>query len=126
MPSAQVIAAPKARSPFIAKGGKADAASLAQKDAALIAAFHRKGFRDVVLKDRNNPNADFNVKPFKLWVAEGRIVRKGQKSVHGLFHRDQTDPIPTKASPISTEQKQLFAKAKAALKAKKAKLQPVT
>ena len=75
------------------------------------------------LMDRSDKSKPFNIKPFKAWLAEGRIVRKGQRGFHGLFHIDQTDALPAKPA-ITTEQKQLFAKAKAALKAK-GKLQPV-
>jgi hypothetical protein len=120
-------AAPKASSHFLPKGEKAAPSDLASKDQHLINAFHRKGFKDVVLMDRSDPAKDYNVRPFKGWLEQGRIVRKGQRGVRGLFHVTQTDPLPGKASAkptVTTEQKQLFAKAKAALKAK-GKLQPV-
>jgi hypothetical protein len=80
---------------FIPKGEKADAASLVQRDQNILNGFHRKGFKDVVLKDRNDPSKPFNVKPFKLWLEDGRVVRKGQKGVKGLFHITQTDALPT-------------------------------
>jgi hypothetical protein len=113
---------------FLPKGSRAPAASLAEKDAALINALHRKGFKDVQLMDRSDRSRPFNVKPYKLWLAEGRIVRKGQKATHGMFHLHQTDLLPVaKGKPsISSEQKALFAKAKASLKAKQAKAQPTT
>lgn len=40
-----------------------------------------------------------NVKPYKLWLADGRIVRKGQHGVSGMFHVSQTDvlDVPSKA-----------------------------
>lgn len=40
-----------------------------------------------------------NVKPYKVWLAEGRVVRKGQHGVSGLFHVSQTDAldVPSKA-----------------------------
>ena len=50
---------------FLPKGSKASPESLADKDQRILNAFTRKGFKDVVLRDRNNPNADHNVKPFK-------------------------------------------------------------
>ena len=77
---------------FLAKGQRAAPSDLAAKDAQIVAAFKRRGF-SVTLKDRANPDAPHNVKPFKLWLDAGRVVRKGQKGVKGLFHVDQTDPI---------------------------------
>jgi hypothetical protein len=59
----------------------------------------RRGF-SVTLKDRANPDAPFDVKPFKAWLAEGRVVRRGQKSVSGLFHKSQTDLLPGKAPAL--------------------------
>ena len=56
---------------------------------------------------RNDPKAPFDVRPFKGWLDQGRIVRKGQKGVRGLFHITQTDALPS-AKPV---------KAKAAKKA---------
>jgi hypothetical protein len=122
-------ATPKASSPrFLPRGEKAAPSDLASKDAALINAFHRKGFKDVVLMDRTDPAKPFNIKPFKAWLSDGRIVRKGQRGIRGLFHVTQTDPLPGKASvkpTITAEQKALFAKAKAAFKAK-GKAQPAS
>jgi hypothetical protein len=63
------------------------------KDRSIAAAFARKGFKPVILMDRNDPSKDFNIRPFKGWLALGRVVRRGQKSVKGLFHVDQTDLI---------------------------------
>jgi hypothetical protein len=100
---------------------------LAAKDAAIVRAFTKRGFKDVQLMDRSDKSKPYNIKPFKAWLAEGRIVRRGQRGFHGLFHRDQTDLLPVKAvakPTITTEQKELFAKAKAVFKAKKAKAQP--
>jgi hypothetical protein len=71
------------------------AEKLAWKDKSLIAGFKRRGFQDVVLMDRNDPTKPFNVKPFKLWLASGRLVRKGEHGVRGLFHITQTDPLPS-------------------------------
>jgi hypothetical protein len=122
-------ATPKATSKpqFLPKGGKAAPSDLASKDQHLINAFHRKGFKDVQLMDRTDPTKPFNVKPFKAWLDQGRIVRKGQRGIKGLFHVTQTDLLPGKASAkptISPEQKALFVRAKAALANKKAKSQP--
>src|SRR5215467_2315039 len=86
--------APQAASPkptsFLPKGSHAAPSDLAAKDQRILNAFTRKGFKDVVLKDRNDPTKPFNVKPFKLWLDAGRVVRKGSKSVSGLFHITQT------------------------------------
>lgn len=66
---------------------------LSDKDKKLVAGFHRKGFKDVVLMDRNDPSKPFNVRPFQGWIKEGRIVRKGEHGVRGLFHISQTEPV---------------------------------
>jgi hypothetical protein len=34
-----------------------------------------------------------NVLPYKLWLEQGRIVRKGEHGVRGLFHVSQTDVL---------------------------------
>lgn len=60
-----------------------------KRDAAIVRGFKRKGLKDNEIKLREN------VKPYKLWLAEGRQVRKGEKSVRGFFHISQTDLIPT-------------------------------
>jgi len=120
-------ATPKASSRFLPKGSHAAPSDLAAKDQQLINAFLRKGFKDVQLMDRADPTKPFNVKPFKSWLNDGRIVRKGQRGVRGLFHITQTDALPGKAPAkpsLTAEQKGLFNKAKASLKAKQAKAQP--
>jgi hypothetical protein len=63
------------------------------KDNRIRHSFKRKGF-NVTLMDRNDPNKPYDVRPFKGWLAQGRIVRKGQKGVMGLFHITQTDALP--------------------------------
>jgi hypothetical protein len=103
--------------------------SLEAKDRALISGLKRKGIPvdQIVLMDRNDKSKPFTIKPFKQWMAEGRQVRKGEKSIRGLFHISQTDLI-AKAQPkpaVTAEQKTLFERAKKVLKAKKAKAQPV-
>jgi hypothetical protein len=106
-------AAPKA--PAISAPDK-----LAQRHAAILRGFIKRGYKDAKLFT--------DIKPFKAWMAEGRIVKKGQKSIKGLFHRDQTDLItpPAKAQPVvPAAQQQLFAEAKRVFKAKKGKVQPV-
>jgi hypothetical protein len=93
------------------------------KDRQLLAAFHRRGFKDVQLLDRNDPTKPYNVRPFGSaenktgWLGQGRIVRRGERGVRGLFHIDQTDPV----QPMTPERKGMFRKA-----AKKAKLTPVS
>lgn len=67
---------------------------LAAKDKAILRGFAKKGIKNVVLMDRTDPTKPFNVRPFKGWVEQGRVVRKGQTSVRGLFHIDQTDILP--------------------------------
>ena len=78
--------------------------SLETKDRALVAGFKRRGIPadQIVLMDRTNPKAPFNVKPFKAWLEEGRMVRKGEHGIRGLFHRSQTDELPKpSAKPVS-------------------------
>jgi hypothetical protein len=94
------VIVPKAtpnRPHFLAKGQRVAPSDLASKDARIAAAFARRGFKDAVLKDRANPDKPYTVRPFQGWLAEGRIVRRGQKGVMGLFDITQTDPLP--ASP---------------------------
>jgi hypothetical protein len=79
---------------FLPKGAKAAPADLSAKDAQIVARFAKRGFQ-VTLKDRNDPNKPFDVRPFKGWLDQGRVVRKGQKSVLGLFHVSQTDALPS-------------------------------
>ena len=69
---------------------------LAQRHAAILAGFKRKGFKDAKLFT--------DIKPFKGWMAEGRQVRRGERSIKGLFHRDQTDVIAKAKPAISAEQ----------------------
>jgi len=101
--------------------------SLEAKDRALISGFKRKGIpvADIKLMNRADPKADYNIRPFKGWLQQGRMVKKGEKSIRGLFHITQTSelPKPSAKSVITTEQKTLFDQAKKVLKAKKAKAQ---
>jgi hypothetical protein len=106
----------------------APADRLAQKDRSLIAGLRRKGIpaADIQLMDRSDPAKPYNVRPFKQWLELGRMVKKGEHGVRGLFHLSQTSelPKPSAKPAVSAEQKELFAKAKAVFKAKKAKAQP--
>lgn len=88
---------------FIPKGQKADAGSLAAKDQRIVNAFNKRGFK-VTLMDRDNPKAPFDVRPFKGWLDQGRVVGKGQKGVKGLFHITQTDALPS-AKPTKAKAK---------------------
>jgi hypothetical protein len=81
---------------------------LAQRDAAIRAGFKRRGVTDVVLMDRNDPSKPFNIKPFKAWLEQGRMVKKGERSVKGLFHISQTSELPkpsAKPSPAKGKAK---------------------
>jgi len=74
---------------------------LATKDQQILRGFARKGIKNVVLMDRNDPAADFNVRPFKGWLALGRVVKKGEHGVRGLFHVSQTEALPqTEDKPV--------------------------
>jgi hypothetical protein len=68
-------------------------AKFATKDASLKRTFTRRGIKDVTLLDRNDPTKPFNVKPYKAWQAEGRLVKKGEHGVKGLFHISQTAEV---------------------------------
>ena len=89
----------------------------AAKDRQLVNTFARRGFKDVVLMDRSDKSKPYNIRPYKAWIELGRVVRRGERGVRGLFHIDQTDPIPAK-SEMTPERRGMFKKAKA-------KLQPV-
>src|SRR5262249_33826888 len=86
------------------------------KDRHLLNTFSRRGFKNVVLMARADKSKPFNVKPYKAWIAEGRVVRRGEKGVRGLFHETQTDPIPPKAE-LTPQRKAMFRKAAAKAKA---------
>ena len=63
----------------------ASAPQLTDRHKSILAQFKRRGIKD--------PKLFTDIKPFGLWMKDDRIVRKGQKSVRGLFHISQTDPI---------------------------------
>ena len=100
---------------------------LASKDRSLVNTFARRGFKNVVLMDRADKSKPYNIRPYKGWIELGRVVRKGERGVRGLFHIDQTDVIPSKA-PASPPKAVIPTWRKAAAKAAKAKakLQPVS
>jgi len=102
--AAQGAAPQAAASPhFLPKGAKAAPSDLASKDAPIVAAFAKRGFK-VTLMDRNDPTKPFDVRPFKGWLEVGRVVRKGQKGVRGLFCVSQTDALPS-AKPAKAKGK---------------------
>jgi hypothetical protein len=84
--AAQVKAAP------VTDNGDAVNPQLAKRHAAILNAFRRRG------KEFAGAKLFIDIKPYKLWLAENRQVRKGEKSVRGLFHIKQTDPIAKKAN----------------------------
>ena len=65
----------------------------ARKDKSIVRGFAKKGIKDVVLMDRTDTTKPFNVRPFKGWVELGRIVKKGEHGVKGLFHESQTEEV---------------------------------
>ena len=104
--AAQGAAPQAAASPhFLPKGSHAAPSDLASKDARIVAAFASPsaGFK-VTLLDRNDPTKPFNVRPFKGWLEQGRVVRKGRRGVRGLFAFDQTDALPS-AKPAKAKAK---------------------
>jgi hypothetical protein len=108
----QQQASPKANNTQSVNGAAPKATQadrLAHKDRSLLSTFARRGFKDVVLLDRNDPTKPFNVKPFQAWIKEGRLVRKGEHGVRGLFHITQTEPV-TKAPAKPKEGPKVAAK----------------
>ena len=88
----QGAASPKPAPQFKNSFGKFDPIA---KDRQLLNTFSRRGFK-VTLMDRNDPTKPYDVRPYKGWLAIGRIVRRGERGVRGLFHESQTDPVPAK------------------------------
>ena len=76
------------------KNANAKAGWLAAKDQRTLKGFAKKGIANVVLMDRSDKSKEFNVRPFNGWVAQGRMVKKGEHGVNGLFHVSQTEEIP--------------------------------
>lgn len=68
-------------------------ARLATKDQKILRGFARKGIKNVVLMDRSDKAKPYNVKPFKVWFAEGLVVKRGEHGVQGLFHVSQVEPL---------------------------------
>ena len=88
----QVLAAVSQKAAPVTSNGNGETTNpgLAKRHAAILAGFKRRGYKDAKLF--------VDIKPYRTWFAEGRQVRKGEKSVRGLFHVKQTDPIAKKAN----------------------------
>ena len=69
--------------------------SLARR-ASIARGFARKGIKVTFV---NETGRFENVKPFKMWLAEGLIVRKGEHGVKGLFHSSQCEVYHAPALP---------------------------
>ena len=54
----------------------------------VAAGFKRRG---IIVTFVNETGRFDNVKPYKTWLAEGRVVSKGQHGIKGLFHISQTE-----------------------------------
>lgn len=65
-----------------------------QRLAKIGRGFARKGIK--VTFDKDTGRFD-NVKPYKSWISEGRVVSKGQHGVMGMFHISQTEVLPKEA-----------------------------
>jgi hypothetical protein len=59
------------------------APSEAKSHAGIIDAFKRRGYKDVVLRDAADPSRPHTIRSYKLWLEQGRRVRKGEKGVMG-------------------------------------------
>jgi hypothetical protein len=80
--------------PVQPKAKVATAPSEAKSHAGIVSAFKRRGYDNVVLRDATDPSKPHNVRSYKLWLEQGRRVRKGEKGVMGLFHISQTEELP--------------------------------
>ena len=69
--------------------------SLARRS-AIARGFARKGIKVTFVNETGRFD---NVKPFKMWLAEGLIVRKGEHGVKGLFHSSQCQQYIAPALP---------------------------
>ena len=62
------------------------------------------------IRGYESADAETRIRPYKGWMKLGRVVRRGERGVRGLFHVDQTDVIPAKQAPAPKGK--LFGKAK--------------
>ncbi len=58
---------------------------MSKRHATIVATFKKRGIKD--------PKLFTDIKPYKLWLADGFQVKANQVSVMGLFHRSQVDRI---------------------------------
>lgn len=68
-----------------------------QRLAKVARGFERKGIK---LEFDQVTGRFVNVKPYKTWLLEGRVVSKGQHGVSGLFHVSQTEVLPKEDAPV--------------------------
>ena len=61
-------------------------------EAAVIKGLNAKGIKSADIQLR------VNVLPYKGWIAQGRVVMKGQHGVRGLFHITQTEELKEKVA----------------------------
>lgn len=73
---------------------------VAEYEASVIKGLNAKGIKSADIQLR------VNVLPYKGWLEKGRVVRKGEHGVKGLFHISQTDVLPASqtVTPATTEQ----------------------
>ncbi len=69
---------------------EAKAERTASYEASVVKGLNAKGIKSADIQLR------VNVLPYKGWLEKGRVVRKGQHGVKGLFHISQTDELPAK------------------------------
>ena len=86
--------APKLKSKIVGYKPKLTPAVVTEKvnckaifEATVVRGFLAKGYTNIALRsDGTN-----GILTYKRWLAAGRKVRKGEKSVNGMFHYAQTD-----------------------------------
>ena len=69
--------------------------------AAIARGFARKGIKVTFVNETGRFD---NVKPFKMWLAEGLVVRRGEHGVRGLFHSSQCEQYIAPALPVGNLQ----------------------
>lgn len=71
-----------------------------KRRSSVAAGFKRKG---IIVTFVNETGRFENVKPYKLWLADGLVVRRGEHGVKGLFHASQCEKYtgPTKADLVA-------------------------
>jgi hypothetical protein len=74
------------------------------KLASVARGFNAKGIKNSEIVFRVDGSNAHNIRTYRGWQAEGRVVRKGQHGVRGMFHVSQTDvasPVPAIVDPLS-------------------------